>query len=165
VTGCETWRLSLQPTRTPAYKTTNFAVLEKNFAATLNAHLAGVGSDKPVEIWFQDEMRLGQKNGLVRVWARRGSRPRQPADQRRKTMDLFGAVCPARGTGAAPVKPHADLGAMQHHLDEIARTVAPGAHAVLLLDRAGWHTTARLKGPQEHHADLPALPRTGAQSG
>lgn len=29
--------------------------------------------------------------------------------------------------------------AMNAHLAEISRTVAPGAHAVLLLDGAGWH--------------------------
>jgi len=37
---------------------------------------------------------------------------------------------------------------MQAHLDEIGRTVAKGAHAVLLLDRAGWHTTGRLSVPR-----------------
>jgi transposase len=36
---------------------------------------------------------------------------------------------------------------MQLHLDEIGRHVAPGAHAALLLDRAGWHTTPELQGP------------------
>jgi transposase len=43
--------------------------------------------------------------------------------------------------------PYADTEAMQFHLDEIARTVARGAHAVLLLDRAGWHTTGSLVIP------------------
>jgi transposase len=38
--------------------------------------------------------------------------------------------------------------AAQLHLDEIARTVRRGAHAVLLLDRAGWHTTAALRVPK-----------------
>jgi transposase len=33
---------------------------------------------------------------------------------------------------------------MQLHLEEISRHVAEGAHAVLLLDRAGWHTTGAL---------------------
>ena len=37
---------------------------------------------------------------------------------------------------------------MQLHLDEIARTVRRGAHAVLLLDRAGWHTTGALVVPK-----------------
>jgi hypothetical protein len=61
---------------------------------------------------------------------------------------LFGAICPARGTGAALALPFADTQAMQLHLDEIARTVRRGAHAVLLLDRAGWHTTAALVVPK-----------------
>jgi|TARA_R100000365_G_C2729468_1_gene59983 transposase len=61
---------------------------------------------------------------------------------------LFGAICPARGTGAALALPYADTYAMQLHLEEISRTVKRGAHAVLLMDRAGWHTTSRLKLPK-----------------
>jgi hypothetical protein len=93
-------------------------------------------------------MRLGQKNGIVRQWARRGTRPRQPADQRYESAYLFGAICPARGTGAALAMPYADPEAMQRHLEEISRTVARGAHAVVLLDRAGWPTTAHLLVPK-----------------
>jgi hypothetical protein len=92
-------------------------------------------------------MRVGQKNGLVRQWARRGSRPRQPKDQRYQSAYLFGAICPARGAGAALVLPAANSRAMQAHLEEISRTVRRGAHAVLLLDRAGWHTTGKLTVP------------------
>jgi hypothetical protein len=103
---------------------------------------------KPIEIWFQDEARIGQKNGLVRQWARRGTRPRQPADQRYESAYLFGAICPARGTGAALVLPFADTEAMQLHLDEVSCHVAKEAHAVLLCDRAGWHTTTALKVPR-----------------
>jgi len=33
---------------------------------------------------------------------------------------------------------------MNLHLAEIARTVALGGHAVLLMDQAGWHVTAAL---------------------
>jgi hypothetical protein len=84
----------------------------------------------------------------VRQWAKRGTRPRQSADQRYESAYLFGAICPARGTGAALALPFADTQAMQLHLDEIARTVKRGAHAVLLLDRAGWHTTGALKIPK-----------------
>jgi transposase len=44
--------------------------------------------------------------------------------------------------------PYADTDMMQLHLDEISRAVAKGAHAVLLLDRAGWHTTGKLDVPE-----------------
>ena len=36
---------------------------------------------------------------------------------------------------------------MQLHLNEISRHVAKGAVAVLLMDRAGWHTTSKLEMP------------------
>jgi transposase len=91
---------------------------------------------------------MGQKNGIVRQWARRGTRPRQPADQRYESAYLFGAICPARGVGAALAMPFVETEAMQAHLDEISRAVARGAHAVLLLDRAGWHTTGKLRVPR-----------------
>ena len=101
-----------------------------------------------VELRFQDEARIGQKNGIGRQWARRGTRPRQPADQRYKSAYLFGAICPKRGTGAALALPFADTEAMQLHIDKISRHVEQGAHAVLVMDRAGWHTTANLKMPE-----------------
>lgn len=103
--------------------------------------------ETPVEIWFQDEMRVGQKNGLVYQWAKKGTRPRQPKDQRYANAYLFGAVCPARDTGAALVLPYADTWAMQQHLSEISRHVSAGAQAVLILDKAGWHTTKKLRLP------------------
>ena len=137
--------ISARP-RHPGQKAETIAAF-KNFAATLKAHLAHIPKRKPIEMWFQDEARIGQKNGLVRQWARRGTRPRQPADQRYQSAYLFGAICPARGVGAALAMPFANTQAMQAHLDEIGRTVARGAHAVLLLDRAGWHTTEKLTIP------------------
>ena len=84
----------------------------------------------------------------MRQWARRGTRPRQPADQRYANAYLFGAICPAKGKGAALALPYVDTEMMQLHLDEISRHVEKGAHAVLLLDRAGWHTTAKLVMPK-----------------
>lgn len=103
---------------------------------------------KPVEVWWQDEARIGQKNNRTRIWARKGSRPRLPADQRYKSVYLFGAVCPARDTGAALVLPFANTDTMNLHLAEIARKVRRGAHAVILLDRAPWHTAGDLKVPK-----------------
>ena len=60
---------------------------------------------KRLEIWFQDESRIGQKGGLTRQWAPRGSRPRQPRDQRYAAAYIFAAVCPAAEKTAALVLP------------------------------------------------------------
>ena len=93
---------------------------------------------KPVEIWFADEARIGQKNKITRRWAKRGTRPSAPRDQRTASAYIFGAICPRDGKGAALVLPTCNTAAMALHLEEIAANVAPGAHAVLVLDQAGW---------------------------
>jgi hypothetical protein len=111
--------------------------------AALPEHAAG----KPLEIWFQDEARVGQQGRLTRLWAKRGTRPRAPRDQRYAWTYLFGALCPARATGAALVLPFVDTPAMNRHLAEIGRCVCPGAHGVLLLDGAGWHKAKGLRVP------------------
>ena len=102
---------------------------------------------KPIEIWFCDEARVGQKNKITRRWAKRGTRPSAPSDQRTQSTYIFGAICPAKGKAAGLVLPRCTTEAMTLHLKEIARAVAPGAHAVLLLDQAGWHLSARLLVP------------------
>lgn len=99
-------------------------------------------------MWFQDEMRLGQKNPRTRRWARRGTRSRAMADLRTQSAYVFGAICPELGTGAAVVMPRADTEAMQHQLDEIGRCAAPASHAIVVLDQAGWHTTDKLRLPE-----------------
>lgn len=68
-------------------------------------------------------------------------------DRRFDWAYLFGAVCPATGATAAYVTPKANAWAFQLHLDEIARHVAEGAHAVLVLDGAGWHGAHALAVP------------------
>ena len=103
--------------------------------AALPEHAAG----KPIEIWFQDEARVGQQGTLTRIWARHGTRPRAPRDRRYGWAYLFGAVCPERAVGAGLVLPYVNAEAMNLHLQEISRHVTPGAHAVLVLDGAGWH--------------------------
>jgi hypothetical protein len=100
-----------------------------------------------VEIWFTDEARVGQQGTLTRVWARRGTRPRAPRDRRYDWAYLFGAVCPQRSIGAAVIMPAVNVEAMNEHLVEISRCVSVGAIALLVLDGAGWHSSPRLKVP------------------
>jgi DDE superfamily endonuclease len=123
----------------------------------VKAAVAGVAPGTPVEVWFADEARVGQQGTLTRVWARRGTRPRAVRDRRHTWAWLFGAVCPERGVGAAVVLPHVDVEAMNIHLAEIGRRVAEGARAVLVLDGAGWHTSPRLRVPD--NVSLLPLPR------
>ena len=68
-------------------------------------------------------------------------------DQRTASAYIFGAICPAEGKGAGLVLPSCDSEAMALHLAEISIAVAPGAHAILLLDQAGWHVSKKLPIP------------------
>jgi DDE superfamily endonuclease len=69
-------------------------------------------------------------------------------DDRHDSAWLFGAVCPAKAVGAAVVMPWVSSEITGLHLAEISKQVAPGAHAVLVCDGAGWHQPgARLRVP------------------
>src|SRR5260221_1804741 len=92
-----------------------------------------------IEIWFADEARVGQKNKITRRWAKRGTRPSAPRDQRTASTYIFGALCPKRGKRAALILPACNTEAMKLALAAIAAALAPAAPTVLLVDQAGWH--------------------------
>ncbi len=56
---------------------------------------------KPLEIWFQDEARIGQKGTLTRIWARIGSRPPGSRDSRYEWAYISPPSAPS-GTPAPP---------------------------------------------------------------
>lgn len=112
-----------------------------------------------IEIWWQDEARIGQKNKITRRWAKRGTRPTAPHDQRTRSAYIFGAICPARGTGAALVLPKCNTDAMTLHLREISQAVAPDAHAIVIVDQAGWHLSTHLAIP-DNITLLPLPPKS-----
>ena len=82
---------------------------KKNFPAELAKIRARLPKGVEIELWWQDEARIGQKNKLTRRWARRGTRPRAPRDQRTEWAYIFGAICPAKGKGAGLVMPWCDI--------------------------------------------------------
>jgi hypothetical protein len=88
-----------------------------------------------------------QKNQIARRWARRGTRPAAPSDRRTASTYIFGAICPREGKAAGLVLARCNTEAMSLQLAAVAAAVAPGAHAVLLVDRAGWHLSDRLVAP------------------
>ncbi|MFN3960197.1 MAG: IS630 family transposase, partial [Parvularculaceae bacterium] len=79
-------------------------------------------------------------------------------DQRTQWAYIFGAICPAKGKGAGLVLPWCDTHAMNAHLGEISAAIDPGAHAVLVVDQAGWHLTPKLRLPK-NISILPLPPR------
>jgi transposase len=109
----------------------------------VKAALLATTAATPIEIWFQDEARVGQQGTHAYIWAPIGSRPLMVRDNRRESAYLFGAICPDRAVGAAMIAPHANTEAMNLHLAEISTQVAPNARAVLVCDGTGWHQRGR----------------------
>lgn len=108
---------------------------------------------------FPANARVGQQGSLTCVWAERGSsRPRAPHDQRYTSACLFGAVCPARGVGAALVLPGVNIAAMN---PAPGRDQLPGSsrrpcrhHARHHARRRGLVSTGRRRRRARHHQPL-----------
>jgi transposase len=107
----------------------------------------GIALDQ-VEIWFQDEHRIGQQGSLTRIWTRKGTRPRIVRQQQYLSAYLFGAVCPQFDKAAALVLPYVDTDSMDLHLQHISQAVSKEKHAILVLDGAGWHKSKELHIPK-----------------
>jgi len=73
-----------------------------------------------------------------------GTRPSAPQDERTNPSQIFGATCRKQGKGCGLVPPWRNTEAMILQLAAIAAKVAPGRRAVLLVDQARWHLSARL---------------------
>jgi hypothetical protein len=139
---------SLGAAPAPEIRPSGTGGVQKNVAATVKAALPEAAQGKPMEVWFQDEARVGQQGTLTRTWAERGTRPRAPRDTRYRSAYIFGAVCPGRGATAALIMPFANTEAMSAHLSEISKAVASGAHAILVMDGAGGHGANALCIPE-----------------
>lgn len=103
--------------------------------------------DKKIEVWFQDEARFGQQGTITRIWALCGSRPRALRQTKYEWLYVIGAVCPRTGQSIGLLSPYMNTEIMNIYLQQFSRELAADVHAVLLWDRAGFHTSRDLKIP------------------
>lgn len=100
-----------------------------------------------VEVWVQDEARIGQQGTLTKMWATRGSRPTAVKQTEYEWAYLFAAVNPQTGASSALITPTVNTAYMNRHLEFISQEAGEGVHVVLVLDRAGWHVAKALAAP------------------
>src|SRR3954470_15741533 len=100
-----------------------------------------------VQVWNQDEARFGQQGTLTRVWARKGSRPRRVRQNGRASLYVMTAVCAASGAAMGLIMPELNAAVVNLFLEQFSRQLAPGVHAVLLWDNAGYHVSKDLVVP------------------
>jgi hypothetical protein len=99
-----------------------------------------------VELWSQDEHRIGLKPILRRVWARKGSRVRAMVRPRYQWLYLYGFVEPESGKTSWFLMPTVNTQAFSLALRAFAEEqgVGPNKQIALVLDQAGWHKSRDL---------------------
>lgn len=100
-----------------------------------------------VEVWFQDEARLGQRGTLSTTWARKGSRPTAVKQTEFEWVYLSAAVNPATGQALGLITPDMDTSVANDLLANLSRVLGAARHAVLVWDNAGFHTSNGLEVP------------------
>lgn len=95
-----------------------------------------------VDVWSQDEMRVGQQGSLCRIWAKRGSRPRKVKQRQFLSTYVYAAANHLTGKSCALILPYANTEAMNLFLEELSTCVESGRHAAIIVDNAGWHEGA-----------------------
>ena len=100
-----------------------------------------------------DEHRIGLKPILRRVWAPKGATVKAPVAQRYEWMYVFAFVHPQSGRTSWLLLPTVSVEVFSLALAAFAEEVGagPDKHIILVLDRAGWHSSARLTLPEGIH--------------
>ena len=96
-----------------------------------------------------DEARVGPKGRPCHRWWLKGHRPPGRRDRRFEWAYLFAAVEPGTGADVALVLPEATTATMNLFLAAFAAELPGDVHAVLVLDRAGWHGARALAVPPD----------------
>ncbi len=114
-----------------------------------------------VELWCEDEHRLGLKPILRKVWSPIGERPLVKIHQRYQWTYLYSFARPKTGEEVHwLILPTVNAQVFSMALEHFAREVGAGKNKriLLVLDRAGWHTAKKkLKVPEGIHVEfLPA---------
>ncbi len=112
-----------------------------------------------MEVWAQDEMRLGLKPVVLgRAWAPRGTRPMARVRRRYEWVYLYGFVRPKTGEVFWLVLPTVNAEAFSLALSHFAEWVGAGEdkkkRVLLVLDRAGWHTGGEVGVPEGIELEL-----------
>lgn len=105
--------------------------------------------DRAVEVWAEDEARLGWKPITRRMWWPKGSRPRSCGRTRYEWLYVYGVVRPRTGLSFTVFQPRVQVERMAEALAAFAAHADPAGDRllVLLVDNAGWHRAKKLAVP------------------
>ncbi len=109
-----------------------------------------------MELWAEDEARLGLKPVMRRVWAPVGQRPTARLKRGYEWTYLYGFVRPTTGEVYWLILPTVDVGLFSMALEEFAKEMGAGKdkHVLLVVDQAGWHTGKEVEIPEGIHLEF-----------
>lgn len=125
---------------------------QAEFKAGLAGYVAWLRSlfpSRDIEIWAEDEVRLGLQPIVRRVWAPIGERPLAHHCRRYQWVYTYGFVHPDTGASYFLLLPRANVCVMQMAVEMFAAEVNPHRQQliILLVDQAAWHMSQKLKLP------------------
>ena len=109
-----------------------------------------------VQLWAQDEARLGLKPVIRRVWTPVGKRPVARFKRGYKWTYLYGFVRPETGEVYWLIVPTVNVKLFSMALNEFAKEVGAGKdkRVLLVVDQAGWHTGKEVEVPEGIHLEF-----------
>ncbi len=112
--------------------------------------------DADVEVWCEDEHRLGLKPIMRRVWVPEGEQPTATVNWRFQWLWLAGFVHPPSGQTYWWILPSINTSIFNRVLADFARHVGAGKdkRILLALDQAGWHISQELEVPEGIHLEF-----------
>ena len=137
-----------QHTKAHAQQQAAFKNLPEEVEEVRHAH-----PEAAIEVWSADEHRIGLKPIPRRVWARKGTTVKAVVAQRYQWMYVYAFVHPESGQTTWLLLPMVSIEAFSLALQLFAQEVGarPDKQVMLLLDRAGWHTSQQLTTPAGLH--------------
>jgi len=114
------------------------------------ARLKEVYPTAKVELWCEDEHRLGLKPIIRKVWSPVGERPSVKVHQRYEWTYLYAFVHPKSGEVRWLILPTVSAQVFSLALEHFAKEVGASSkrRILLVLDQAGWHTGKEVEVPE-----------------
>lgn len=106
-----------------------------------------------VEVWAEDEHRIGLKPIVRRVWCKKGCRPVVTVEHRYRWTYVYAFVRPENGETFWLLAPTVTTAVWNVVLAEFAAALGAGPtkQVIVVLDGAGWHTSKKVELPEGLH--------------
>jgi len=105
-----------------------------------------VKENPDVVVYFFDEGRFGLQPTVGRRWARKGVRPVVKVKIGYENFYVYSAVCPTTGDDVTLFLPWVNTAMMNIFLEHLS-VALNGRRCFLVMDQAGWHSSADLRLP------------------